>query len=125
MIQLPEPIDAYVRAYNSKDVDGMLDCLAENVTFRNYSGDELTAAAADKAMFEAVARSGAEAFEMRTQRVRHAVTVADITIVEIDYAALVASDLPNGWKAGQRVAFSCASLFRLDGDKILEIVDQS
>ena len=35
------------------------------------------------------------------------------TMVEIDYTATVAADLPNGWKAGQQLAFTGASYFKI------------
>ena len=49
------------------------------------------------------------------QTVTNAITVADTTAVEIDYTATVAQDLPNGWKAGQQLAFKGASCFQLRG----------
>lgn len=65
------------------------------------------------------------AFESRKQTVTRFMTVGEITMVEVDYEAIVATDLPNGWKAGQELSFSGASAFELRGDKIMRIIDQS
>ena len=46
-------------------------------------------------------------------------------MVEIDYAATVAADLPNGWKAGQELAFRGASYFELSDGLISRIIDES
>lgn len=46
-------------------------------------------------------------------------------MVEIDYTAVVATDLPNGWTAGQKLAFSGASAFQVKNGKIVSIVDES
>lgn len=125
MADLPEVIDAYISAYNRKDVDGMLACLSETVHFRNISDGEVNAEAKDKAAFAEMAAFGASAFEARKQTVTNAITVADTTLVEIDYTATVAKDLPNGWKAGQALAFSGASAFRIEDGMIVSIVDES
>lgn len=125
MERLPDLIEAYIDAYNRKDVEGMLMCLADNVFFQNISGGEVTAEASDKQSFADMAKFGASAFETRHQKVVNAITVAGTTLAQIDYAAVVATDLPNGWKAGQTLAFSGSSAFRVEDGKIVSIVDES
>lgn len=125
MTKLPDVIASYIDAYNRKDVDGMLACLSENVLFRNISQGVVSAEAADKATFAEMAKSGVAAFESRKQMVTNAITVADITLLEIDYSAVVAADLPNGWKRGQKLSFAGASAFQIQDGKIVSIVDQS
>jgi ketosteroid isomerase-like protein len=122
---LPDLIEAYLDAYNRRDVEGMLMCLSDNVSFKNISAGEVTAEASGKQSFAEMARLGASAFETRHQKVTNAITVADTTLVEIDYSAVVATELPNGWRAGQKLAFSGSSAFRLEGEKIVSIVDES
>jgi ketosteroid isomerase-like protein len=125
MRPLPDVIARYIAAYNDRDVDAMLACLAETIHFENRAGGIVTAAADDKAAFAAMAHAGVTAFAERRQTVRHAITVGDTTLVEIDYAATVAVDLPNGWSAGQRLAFRGASLFRVRDGLIDRLVDES
>jgi hypothetical protein len=72
-----------------------------------------------------MARFGASSFETRHQKVTNAITVAGTTLAEIDYSAVVATDLPNGWKAGQKLAFTGASSFHVEGGRIVRIVDES
>ncbi|MFN4102433.1 MAG: hypothetical protein ACK4GT_21955, partial [Pararhodobacter sp.] len=85
----------------------------------------VTAEASDKQSFADMAKFGASAFETRHQKVVNAITVAGTTLAQIDYAAVVATDLPNGWKAGQTLAFSGSSAFRVEDGKIVSIVDES
>lgn len=125
MTKLPKEIEAYIDAYNAIDVDGMLACLAEDVHFQNISAGEVNAETHGRSAFEELARMGAAAFSSRRQTVTHAITVADRTMATIDYRATVAADLPNGWKAGQSVAFSGASYFELKDGRIARIVDES
>lgn len=125
MANLPAVIRAYIDAYNDNNVAGMLMCLSDEVSFRNISGGEVTAETSDKQSFEALAKFGVAAFETRHQTLTTAITVADTTLAEIAYSAVVAIDLPNGWKAGQQLAFSGASLFRVEDGKIVCLVDES
>lgn len=125
MRKLPDLIEAYVDAYNRKDVEVMLSCLADNAFFQNIVGGEVTAEASDKRSLAQLAKLGAGAFEARHQEVTNAITVAGTTLIEVSYSAVVAIDLPNGWKAGQTLAFSSASAFRVEGGKIISIVDES
>lgn len=125
MSDLPALVADYINAYNAMNVEGMLACLADDVSFRNYSGEELTAEASGKQSFEELARFGVSAFLRRKQTVTNAITVVDTTLVEIDYFAVVAKDLPNGWKTGQEISFSGASRFQIRDGQIISIVDQS
>lgn len=125
MQNLPPAIAGYLEAYNRKDVDGMLLHLTDDVAFSNLSGGQLTAQATNKDAFREMAAIGVLAFESRVQLVKNAITVADITAVQIDYSAVVATDLPNGWRKGQTLNFAGASLFRLRDGQIASIVDES
>ncbi|MGQ2902032.1 nuclear transport factor 2 family protein [Neoaquamicrobium sediminum] len=125
MAELPTPIESYIAAYNAIDVDAMLVCLADDVHFQNVAEGAVNAETRDKKEFAALARAGAAAFSARRQTVTQSITVADRTMVKIDYAATVAADLPNGWKAGQELAFRGASYFELSDGLISRIIDES
>lgn len=125
MTELPPPISAYLRAYDARDVPGMIACLAQDVRFRNISGGAVNAQADGREAFREMAEFGARAFSERAQTVLSAITVADTTLVRIGYRAVVARDLPNGWKAGQNLAFEGASLYRLRDGLIAELIDES
>ncbi|MEP1229713.1 MAG: nuclear transport factor 2 family protein [Litorimonas sp.] len=123
MINLPKVIETYIRAYNNFDVTGMLDCLANDVVFQNYTGDDITAQANSKDEFENMAKMGASAFEKRKQTPLHAITVGNTTHIEIEYFATVATDLPNGWKAGQELSFKGTSAYAIEENKIIKLID--
>ena len=125
MADLPRPIESYIVAYNAFDVDAMLACLTGDVHFQNIAEGTVNAETRGKEEFATLARAGAAAFASRRQTVTHAITVAGRTMVEIDYTATVAADLPNGWKAGQELAFRGASYFELTDGLISRIIDES
>jgi len=125
MTPLPNPIGDYLEAYNRKDVVGMLACLSDEVVFQNLSNGLVDSTADGKTAFAKLATAGVQAFESRQQTVMHAITVADVTLLEINYVAVVAQDLPNGWRAGQKLRFSGASMFRVSNNLISSITDES
>ncbi|TYR32350.1 nuclear transport factor 2 family protein [Mesorhizobium microcysteis] len=124
-MKVPDVIAAYIEAYNAIDVDAMLACLADDVHFQNISAGNVDTETRGKAEFEKLARMGAGAFSARRQSVTQTITVAERTMIRIDYQATVAADLPNGWKAGQSLAFSGASYFEVRDGLIVRIIDES
>ena len=53
--ELPAVIQDHISAYKPKDVEGMLACLAEEVTFRNIPAGTETTAASNKTVFAEMA----------------------------------------------------------------------
>ena len=125
MSELPEIISQYISAYNNLNVAAMLDCLTNDIEFRNISNGEVNTHTNSKKEFETLANMGVVAFKSRKQTVTQFISVSNITLVEISYEAVVAADLPNGWKAGQELSFNGASAFELRDNKIMKITDQS
>lgn len=123
--KLPFAVEAYLAAYNAMDVEGMLAYLTDDVVFKNYAGDKLSAEANDKAGFEKLAHTAVKAFKERKQTVKKAFSMGDTTILTIQFDAVVATDMPNGWKAGQKLDSRGASEFQLRDGKIIRITDQS
>jgi ketosteroid isomerase-like protein len=124
-MDIPAVVQAYIDAYNHMDVEGMLSCLHPDVHFQNLSQGAVTAETFDRAAFAELARFAVTAFSTRHQSVLHCTCVGDRTMLEIDYRATVAADLPNGWKVGQELRFAGASYFECAQGKIVRLVDQS
>ncbi len=125
MSNLPEVIAAYIAAYNQMDVAGMIACLSDDVVFRNIVDGDVTVETSGKQAFSDLASAGVQAFKTRHQVVTKMITVGTVTLVEIDYSAVVSADLSNGWKAGQQLRFRGASAFRVEDGRIVSITDQS
>jgi hypothetical protein len=125
MQEVPPIVSRYISAYNAMDVDGMLACLDQNVRFTNLSEAEVTAETRGIEAYADLARAGAAAFRHRRQTITGSISVGERTMVKIHFEAIVAADLPNGWKAGQELAFGGTSYFEHLGGKIGMIVDGS
>jgi ketosteroid isomerase-like protein len=121
-------IKRYVAAYNAFDIDGMIASVHEEVAFRNISDGVVTHETRGVAAFRAQAAEGARIFSSREQTITGVSPLADDgepgMAVEIDYRAVLASDLPNGMKAGDTIELTGRSEFRFRDGRIVSIVDR-
>jgi len=126
-VALPITVKAYLDAYNSFDVDRMLAYISPEIVFLHLTAGEITHRTADADQCADLARSAVTMFAERKQEVLSAIIDGDRTTLHIEYMAEymahVAIDLPNGWRAGQRIDLKGVSLFRLEQDLIIEIID--
>ncbi len=122
---LPNIITDYIAAYNARDVDAMLATLADEVRFENVSGGASTHITEGKTAFAQLANTGVTLFSERRQTVSNAIVGGDRVAVEIAYHAVVAADLPNGWKAGDVLDLTGKSFFQVRDGLIVDILDVS
>lgn len=102
--QLQSVVRHYVDAYNRVEIDAMLALLHSDATFQNIVNGVVNAHTTGKAEFEALARQSATLFESRTQRITSLEVHGDTVFVVVDFTAVLASDLPNGLRAGDTLA---------------------
>ncbi|KER10126.1 MAG: hypothetical protein HY22_07650 [[Candidatus Thermochlorobacteriaceae] bacterium GBChlB] len=115
--------ERYIDAYNRFDIDSMLAELHERVVFRNCSNDELTCQTEGKAAFRAQAEQAKALFKTREQKILSATERDGKLRIEIRYTGILGSDLPNGWKADQRIEMSGYSIFGFEDGKIISLDD--
>lgn len=125
MRTLPEVISHYLAAYNRKNVPGMLACLTHDVVFQNRAQGMLTVETSGRRAFEELAKIGAAAFEIRHQALIRAISVEDTVLAEMEFTGTASDSPPLGLRAGERMAITGASLFRLEGGLIQTMVDES
>lgn len=118
-------VENYIRAYNDFDIKGMLANLHENVVFKNVSNGETTLEITGIDAFRNQAEQAAGFFAEREQRIEKVVFREDVCEVDIAYRAKLASDAPNGLKAGDSLTLNGKSIFRFVEGKISEINDIS
>jgi len=123
--QTKEMIEAYVNAYNSLDVEGMLKHLHEDVIFRNFANGELNMETKGKEEFKQLAEQSTKMFSSRRQTITDYRTNEDNVEIEIDYEGTLAVDLPNGLKSGERLQLKGKSVFAFKDGKIAVIEDYS
>ncbi|MCM3268201.1 nuclear transport factor 2 family protein [Paenibacillus elgii] len=118
-------IRAYIRYYNSFDVDGIVSLLHEEVRFRNVSNGEVTTETVGVEGFRSLAVQSAAIFESRCQKVLTFRFHEEQVEVEIDYEGTLGTDLPGGTKAGETIKLRGSSQFSFQDGKISAIEDRS
>ncbi|GIO33494.1 MULTISPECIES: nuclear transport factor 2 family protein [Paenibacillus] len=118
-------IEAYLNAYNSFDVEGMLNLLHEDVVFRNFANGELNTETKGKEEFRQLAEQSTKIFSSRRQTITDYQTNDDKVKIQIDYEGTLAVDLPNGLKSGETLQLKGKSVFEFKEGKIAVIEDYS
>lgn len=118
-------IGRYIRCYNARDIDGMLDCVTEDVIFENISNTGQTMRLEGREAMADVARLSGNAFSYRRQKILNFVHAGDHASAEVAFEAKAAVDLPNGVKAGDMLHLQGASFFELRDGLLCRIADYS
>jgi hypothetical protein len=115
----------FINAYNSLDVEAMLQCLHPEVKFKNISGGEVNTAIEGIKQFEELARESLSLFSQREQKITSYSEEAEKINIEIEYNAVFANDLPNGMKAGDKLQLTGKSEYIIKDGLIYSIIDES
>lgn len=118
-------IERYVAAYNAFDVDGMLDTLASDVRFENWSGGQMTASSDGRDAFRVLAEQARTMFAAREQRVTALAPRGDALVAAIAWRGQLAVDVPGGPSAGTELSLRGESEFVVRDGRLALVVDRS
>ena len=118
-------IEAYIKAYNTFDIEGMLTQLHSQIEFKNSSNGQVTLALQGLEAFRTQAQQATQFFKQRKQTITNINFTPTQTEVAIDYEGVLAVDLPNGLKAGDKLELKGKSIFRFEDNKIILLEDIS
>ncbi|MEM6499948.1 MAG: nuclear transport factor 2 family protein, partial [Pseudomonadota bacterium] len=118
-------INRYIKSYNDRDIEGMLDCVTEDVVFENISNASQSMRLEGREQMGEVARLSGNAFSYRRQRLISIVVGEGKAAAEIEFEGKAAVDLPNGVRAGETVKIRGASFFEFRGRLLSRIADYS
>ena len=118
-------IKEYISAYNNFEVAGMLAVLHPEIQFKNITAGEVTMKIDGLAAFKSQAESVLPFFTERKQTITGVDNSNGQTEISIDYKAILATDLPNGLKAGEELDLKGKSVFRFQDGLIIGIDDIS
>ncbi|NEW07229.1 nuclear transport factor 2 family protein [Paenibacillus sp. SYP-B3998] len=124
-IKNKEIIEKYIEAYNSFDIESLVKHLHKDIQFRNFSNGKIDTETRGIHEFRELAEKSIKIFSSRHQTVTKYSTVGDKVEVHIDYDAIVAVDLPNGLKVGDKIQLKGKSVFGIHEGKISLIEDYS
>jgi ketosteroid isomerase-like protein len=118
-------IEQYVAAYNAMDIARMVNLLHPDIVFRNYSNGEMNTETQGLQAFRQLAEQSVQLFSSRKQTITSYSARGDVVEIAIDYEAVLAVDLPNGMKSGEKLQLAGNSLFRINYGTIALIEDYS
>ena len=96
-------IEHYLDAYNRFDIAGMLATMSPDVHFENVANGCVTASTDGQTELRALAEQSAGLFASRCQRLLELSLDGDTASAEIAFSAILAQDLPNGPKQGEKL----------------------
>lgn len=118
-------IDQYIEAYNSFNVEMMLQLMSKDVVFENFSDGALTAKAVGIEQLREMAQQAVALFKTRKQTLLTYRDADSKAYVDIQFEGTFAVDLPNGIKAGQTIDLKGKSEFHFSNGLISYLGDFS
>ncbi|MET3937710.1 ketosteroid isomerase-like protein [Paenibacillus sp. PvP094] len=124
--EIRDIIENYLEAYNSYEIERMVELLHKDIIFRNISNGETTIETRGIQAFRELAEQSATMFSRRRQTITdYNVIRVDNVEVEIHYEGILAVDLPNGLKSGDKLELKGNSTFKMREGKLSLIEDYS
>lgn len=118
-------IERYIEAYNTFDIETMINTLHPNITFQNISNGEVNAETHGIEAFRTLAEQSKGLFTSRKQTITYIETNESQTRIYVAFEAILAIDLPNGLKAGETLKLQGSSEFTFCDGKIISIIDRA
>lgn len=124
-MKMRDMVEKYVEAYNSFDINGMIALLHEEIEFRNSSSGSVDVETKGIEEFREIAERSKSLFSHRCQTIVGYSFEDGKLQIEIDYEGILAKDLPNGMKAGEKIHMKGKSVFAFKNGRIAVIEDYS
>ncbi len=120
-----EIIERYIEAYNSFDVEAMLQFVHPDVLFKNVAGGEVNATATGIHEFRKLSERAKPFYSARCEQIAGFESAGDTVTVDISFEGVLAVDLPTGMKAGDVQKLRGRSVYEFLDAKIYRITDYS
>ena len=118
-------IEQFLAAYNRFEIDGMVELVDPEIEFRNVSGGDLDTVALGKEEFRELAEQSAFLFSSRSQTPSNFQVNDDVVSVDINFTGTLATDIPDGPKAGDELQVMGRSEFEFRDGMIFRLTDFS
>jgi len=118
-------VKQYFEAYNEFDIDKMVSYLHDDVKFRNISQGHVTMALDGKKSFTHQAHNAVNLFEKREIKIDGIDYTDEGMDIKIDFMGVLAVDVPDGPKKGEKVELKGRSVVNFTEGKISSIDDIS
>ena len=115
----------YVERYNSDDVDGMLECCADDVVFETISNPGGSIRLSGKDEMREVIEATTRAFRERRHEVVTILVDGQRAAAETVFSGVAAAELGQHVRQGEHVSIRGATMFELRDNKLSRICDYS
>lgn len=115
----------YVERYNSNDVDGMLDCCADDVVFETVTNPGGSIRLSGKSEMREVIEATTRAFRERRHEVVTILVDGQRAAAETVFSGVAAAELGQHVRPGEHVSIRGATMFELKDNKLSRICDYS
>jgi len=115
----------YVDRYNSNDVDGMLECCADDVVFETVTNPGGSIRLSGKDEMREVIEATTRAFRERRHEVVTILVDAQRAAAETVFSGVAAAELGQHVRPGEHVSIRGATMFELRDNKLSRICDYS
>lgn len=125
MSDLATLVRRYVDRYNLNDVDGMLDCCADDVVFETVSNPGGSIRLTGKDEMREVIEATTRAFRERRHQLVSILVDGERAAAETVFSGIAAAELGQYVRPGEHVSIRGATMFELRDNKLSRICDYS
>jgi steroid delta-isomerase-like uncharacterized protein len=115
----------YVERYNSNDVDGMLECCADDVVFETISNPGGSIRLSGKDEMREVIEATTRAFRERRHEVVSILVDGEKAAAETVFSGVAATELGQHVRPGEHISIRGATMFEQRDNKLARICDYS
>ena len=125
MSDLAALVRRYVDRYNSNDVEGMLDCCADDVIFETITNPGGMIRLNGKIEMREIIEATTRAFRERRHEVVSILVDGEKAAAETVFSGVAATELGQYVRPGEHVSIRGATMFELRDNKLARICDYS
>lgn len=125
MSDLATLVRRYVDRYNLNDVEGMLDCCADDVVFETVSNPGGSIRLTGKDEMREVIEATTRAFRERRHELVSILVDGERAAAETVFSGVAAAELGQYVRPGEHVSIRGATMFELRDNKLSRICDYS
>ena len=125
MLTTTELVERYINLNNNNDVEGVVDCCADDVMFESVVNPNNSVRLQGKDKVREILAGTMQAFSQRNHRIASLIVDGERAAAETLFVGVAAADLGGGVNAGDEVSIRGATIFEARDGKIVRICDYS
>lgn len=123
MSDVANVVRRYVERYNASDVDGMLECCAEDVVFETITNPGGSLKLKGKREMREIIEATTRAFRERRHEVVAIIVDGERAAAETVFSGVAAAELGQNVRPGEHVSIRGATIFEVRDNRLARICD--